>query len=785
MKIHLGWLRDYADLIGSSDDIAERLALLGFPVEAIQRRPRVSGVVAGRLTAVERHPNADRLQVCTVDAGGERPLTIATAATNVAAEQSVPVATIGAKLVGLDIGPRKMRGIDSEGMLVSAAEIGLPGEWFEDGILQLEDGVPPGADLIERYRLNDDVLEVEVTANRVDVMSVIGVARELAAAYGVPVRDPLSFEAVRSAGRDARAGDLSVTLESPDCRRYVARRLHGPGPRTSPLWMRVRLALCGQRPINDLVDVTNYVMFECGQPLHAFDYASLAGSRIVVRDAREGERLVTLDGVERELDPRVLVIADERDANAIAGVIGGASSEVTEATRELVLESANFVPARVRRSARAAGVRTEAASRHERALSVAFADAGSARAAQLFLQLGWTADEPFAAGDAYAPAAPISIDETAIQDRLGITLEPGEAARALAALGFDVRGSSATSPPWRSDVSIPADIAEEVGRIAGYGRVPATVPPVLDQQVSSAAYERENEIAERLAALGYREAITLSLQSGAVLERYRRAGVEAPEPVEVVNPLSEDQRWLRFSLLPGLLAIAERARGGEPLRLFEVGHVFERGAERPLERSMCAFLYVRPPSEEPPWADGGFLEAKGDAEALVRALCGRAPEARRAAGPELHPGKTATLEIGAAAALTIGALHPKLAAAFGIEDRVYAGLVDLERLPAYELPRYQAPSRFPGVERDLALIVPPEISARDIREAARAGADGVLRAVTVFDEYRGPQIGEGKKSVTIRLLLGLDDATMTDRDAGERVAGILASLRSIGATIRE
>jgi phenylalanyl-tRNA synthetase beta chain len=790
VKIHIGWLRDYVDLNETTDEIADRLALLGFPVESIERRPQLSGVVAGRLSAVERHPNADRLQVCTVEAGPNKTLTIATAATNVAPGQSVPVALIGAKLVGLEIAPRKMRGIDSEGMLVSAGEVGLSQEWFEDGILQLEAGITPGTDLVELYRLNDDVIEIEVTANRVDAMSVIGVARELAAALGRTVRDPLSFDPVRTLDpSDGSVADLRVSIENADCRRYVARRLHGPGPRPSPMWLRTRLALCGQRPINDLVDVTNYVMFECGQPLHAFDYAALDGARIIARDARPGETLKTLDGAVHTLDPRVLVIADEDRASSIAGVIGGALSEVTDSTRELVLESANFVPARVRRNARAIGTRTEASSRHERALSIALADAASKRAADLYSAIGWTSGDPFAIGSTYETPAPIRTGEAEIEARLGMTLAPGVTERALTALGFKVETSDGsllvTPPPWRTDVSIPADIAEEAGRIAGYDCVPSIVPPIVDQAVSSAAYQRENAVAERLASLGYREAITLSLQPASIRERYLSAGLDAPEAFEVANPLSEDQHWLRFSLLPGLLSIAARARGDAPLRIFEVGHVFERREGLPFERSMGAFVLVRPEAQEAPWSDAGFLEAKGDAGALLRMLCGREADAQRAGQYELHPGKCAVLRIGDEEALIVGALNPKLAAAFEIEGRAYAGLIDLDRLPPYQLPQYRAPSRFPAVERDLSIVVAPDVFARDIASAVRTGASSALRDVTVFDEYRGPQIGDDKKSVTVRIQLGLDDATMTDRDAGEHMARILESLRSIGASIRE
>jgi phenylalanyl-tRNA synthetase beta chain len=790
MKVPIGWLREFVDLEESSDAIAAKLAMLGFPVEGIERRTRLSGVVAGRLTNVVKHPNADRLQVCTVDVGSSEPLTIATAATNVAQGQLVPVAVIGAQLVGLEIAPRKMRGIDSQGMLCSAEEIGLPAAWFEDGILQLDASVSPGDDLIARYGLNDDVLDVEVTANRVDVMSVLGVARELGAAYGTAVRAPSADVALATRdSKDATLDGLRVTLESADCRRYIAQRFTGPGPGIAPMWMRVRLALAGQRPISDIVDVTNYVMFEIGQPIHAFDFATLAGAHIIARDARDGERLTTLDGVARELDPRMLIVADGESASSVAGVIGGAVSEVTADTRAIVIEAANFNPARVRRTARALGVRTEASSRHERPLSLAMPDAGSQRAAALLAGMGWTPSEPLAVGQAYETPAPIELRAKTVRSLLGVSIDDAEASKALQALGFAVDERDglirATPPPWRTDVAIPADAVEEVARVAGYDRVPSLVPAVLDHAISSGAYDREDAFAQAAAALGYREAITFALTGDAVARRYDRAGIAVPSRVEVLNPLSEDQRWLRFSLLPALLEIASRRRTSEDVRLFEIGHVFERGADGPIETPMAALLLVRPDRPANEWRDDGFLIAKEEARALLRSLTGRSSEPSAASHYELHPGKTAALEVEGVRPALAGAINPKLAAAFDITGSVYAALYTVDSIPPYRLPMYREPSRFPAVERDLALLVAPDVSAGAILASIRSGADGVLRDARVFDEYRGPQIAGGMKSIAVRVTLGRTDATLTDAEAETHVARILEALRNtIGATLR-
>ncbi|HTV72404.1 MAG TPA: phenylalanine--tRNA ligase subunit beta [Candidatus Acidoferrales bacterium] len=797
----MGWLRDYVDLSGlTTDEIADKLASLGFPVESVERRPQLHGVIAGRIKSLVKHPNADRLQLCVLDVGRASPLTIATAATNVAQGQIVPVATIGAQLVGLTIAPRKMRGVDSEGMLCSAAELGLEASWFEDGILQLDDDLPLGTDVIAFYGLSDDVLDVEVTSNRVDVLSMIGVAGELAAG----LRRPLQEAVVRipiptSSTHDATCGDLRITIESPDCRRFVAQRFSNVRVGPAPAWMRLRLALAGQRPINNVVDVSNFVMLEVGQPQHAYDVERLAGRHLIARDARDGEILRTLDGEERTLTPLALVIADEEQAQGLAGLKGGAASEITPATREIVFESATFTGARVRRMSVAQGFRSDASSRHEKGLPLALAEAGAARAAELLVALGATPAPACAVGVGVPPPPTIAVTSQEVRGLLGIEISQEEAEGGLRALGFTVRDerwrtsleseSEATyivQPPYRrTDVSIAADVIEEIARIVGYDRIEAQLPPVLGHAISSAPYEQEAAVANAFATYGYREINSLALQPSGVHETFERAGITAPEPVEIMNPLSEDQRFLRFSLLPGLLQLAARHQHEAPLRFFEIGHVFERAAAVPMETAMVAWMLVAPPIEEPAWRDSGFLEFKGDAAAALRAITGRDADAVTTQLQGLHPGKTASLLIEGKDAATIGAVDPRLLAAFGLEARLYAGVARLGDIPTYRLPRFVAPSRFPVIERDLALLVDPEIPAHEIVHAITAGSDGVLRDVNVFDEYRGPQVGENRKSIAVRVTLGRTDATLTDSEAEACVTQILASLRErVGAQIR-
>lgn len=779
MKLPIAWLRDYLDLgDATAEELAARLALAGFPVDAIERRPELTRVVVGRLTAVEKHPNADRLAVCTVDVGGEAPLTIATAATNVAVGDVVPVARIGARLVGMEIAPRKMRGIASEGMLCSAAEIGLPGDWFEDGILQLERDAPPGADAVARYGLGDAVLDVEITANRPDAMSVLGLARELGAALGRPVREPATARTRPDVGLTPAD---AVVLKSPDAPRFVAQRIAAIPGCPAPFPMRLRLALADQRPIDAIVDVTNFVMLEGGQPLHAYDADALAGG-LVVRDALPGEMVTTLDGGERALDARYLVVADAAGIACVAGLMGAARTEVRPQTRAIVLESATFLGPRIRRASVALGLRTEASSRHEKTLPGALARWGAARAAVLFEGLGAEISAPVLVGSPVEEPAPVRLPLARIAGLLGIEVAADEALAALGALGFsaDLEGDVlvATPPGWRGDVRLPEDVVEEIARVVGYDRIPAVMPPVLPHAISSAAYERERRVADVLAARGYRENVSLALVSGGAATAYARAGIALPSaPVEIGNPLSDEQRYLRFSLVPGLLANAERHAAEVPFRSFELGHVFEHVPDAdPSERGEATWLLVTAAVDEPDWRDGGFALFAGESVAIVRALCGRTPDAVRATEPGLHPGKTAALVLDGRTVTTIGALDPRLGAALGTGRRAYVGRLVLAQLPPRVRPAYVAGSRYPAITRDLAVVVAQGLEAAALVAAAREAQTPLLASVRVVDEYRGAQLPPDAKGLTVRLVLQRSDATLTDADAEAGVRAVLDAL---------
>ena len=787
MRVPIAWLRDYVDLPEEMQTIADRLAMLGFPVDSIETRPPISGVVAGRIAKLEKHPNADRLQVGSIDVGGEKPLTIATAATNVAVGQTIPVAVIGAQLPTLKIERRKMRGLESEGMMCSAEELALPAEWFEDGIMQLDASVAPGTDIVAVFRLSDAVLDVDVTSNRPDALSMIGLARELAAAAGTQLRLP-SFENPGTQP-DPSGTAPSVTLESPDCTRFVAQRFGGVRVGDAPTWMRVRLALAGQRPINNLVDVSNYAMIETGQPLHFYDYAKIANHALIVRDARAGEKFTALDGAEYELTPQALVIADANAAQCLAGLKGGKTSEVGPSTTSIIMEAANFAGGRIRRTSAQLGLRTDASSRHEKTLAPALTDIGAARAAQLLVSLGATAYAPHAFGAALEAAEPIAFDVSNVKRLLGFELPLDGVTRHLQALGCSVTPQAAdvlsiVAPPWRRDLRVAADIVEEIARMEGYENVVAEMPPTLPQAIESRAFRLERRLARVLAGLGYFEIVSYALHGPGVLEKLRAGGIELKAlPVEVRNPLSEDQRYLRHAIGPGILEYF--ARIDKPVRAFELGHTFTHRDSVVDEESVVGFGFIAQPEDEPDWSDKNLLRLIGDALALIRSVTGRTPETATDTRPGLHPGKTAVLLIDGHEVASVGRVHPQLAKAFDVKLPAYLANIYLDTLPDFVAPHYAPPSRFPSTYRDLALVVAVDTPAGRICAAAAKAAGDLCTGTRAFDEYHSEQIGKDSKSLALRITLQRRDTTITDEEADAVIARVLDALRDeLGAVIR-
>ena len=785
MRVPISWLREYVDLPKDSQDIAHRLAMLGFPVAEVIRRPKITGVVIGTIEELERHPNADLLQVGKIDVGRGELLTIATAATNVAAGQTIAVATVGAQLPQLTIGLRKMRGVESQGMMISADELALPAEWFEDGILQLDRDGSVGKDPIELFGLDDDVLEVEITSNRVDAMAIVGLARELAASYGVPLRLP-SFE---NPGTQPDPTPPVVSIDSPDCNRFIAQRFDRVRVGPAPAWMRIRLALCGQRPINNLVDVSNYVMFEVGQPLHFYDQTRVADRRFIVRDARDREQLTTLDGIERSLTPQALVIADKNGALGLAGLMGGEKSEVRDSTSAIIMEAANFSGVRVRRMSAALALRSEASSRHEKTLAPAIADVGAARAAQLLVALGARAYAPAEFGEALAPADTIVLQRRDVHRLLGLDLSADRIARHLRLLGCEVHGDgdrmSVIPPPWRRDLAIAADLVEEVARIEGYAAIEAIEPSVPAHQISSEEYRLEDRIATALTALGYHEIVNYALTGTQTLTKIERSALTPSHSlVEVRNPLSEEHRILRWALGPGIFEYF--AKLDRPYRVFEFGHVFSSDHGVVNESAALAFGFAAEPLNEPAWVDSHFRRIKGDCEALIRAVCGIEIETTRDVRGGYHPGKSAAGMWNGVEVAAFGKIDPRLTKAFGVRLPLYLCSIYLDNVPEYQRPRYHPPSRYPSTYRDLAVVVDLDIDAETLGKVTRSAIGELCTGVQVFDEYHGPQVGEGRKSLAVRVTMQRYDATITDDEADVAIERAIAALREeVGGTIRQ
>ncbi len=815
MRVPYRWLQEYVDITLGPDELAEALTMQGLGVEAVERpAPAFSGVVTGRVLAAEPHPNADRLRVCTVDVGEAEPRTIVCGAPNVAAGQTVPVALPGAVLPGgLTIGEARLRGVLSRGMICSAKELGLPDPTGGAGILVLAEPFAPGRDLREALGLDEAVLVLELTPNyAMHCQSMLGVAREVAALTGGGVRVPAP--AVREAARAASEA-AEVRIDEPGlCPRYVARVIEGVRIGPSPLWLKRRLEAAGMRPINNVVDVTNYVMIEMGQPLHAFDLHRLDGAggrkRIVVRRARPGETLTTLDGAERRLEPDDLVIADGPDgarAVALAGVMGGENSEVTPETTAILLESASFNNLTVRRTARRLGLLSEASARFEKWVDPAGCRAAADRAMTLLQELAGGQVLAGAVDVHPRPVAPrrIAARCARINGLLGTDLSHEEIAAIFTRLGFEVSDFHAgsilvTVPTRRPDIEGEADLAEEVARLYGYNRIPVTLPrsPAVPAVLGAERRLTAEARAVCLAA-GLNEVMTYSFMNPAGFDRI---GLAADDPrrcaVPLANPLSEAQGVMRTCLLPLLLEVAAanvRQRITD-VGVFEIGRVYlPKGlplAELPEERlSLGAVLMGA--AGRGGWYGGAeeadFYHVKGLVEAVCRRLGVDGVSFEALAAPGHHPGRTARLVApGDGATLgVLGELHPETARAYDLPGRVLAVELDLTALMARARPvRTHRPlPRFPAADRDLAVLVPDRIPAARVEATiAEAGGD-LLESVCLFDLYRGAGVPEGWRSLAYSLVYRAADRTLTDAEVDAVHGRVCAALAErLGAQLR-
>jgi phenylalanyl-tRNA synthetase beta chain len=803
MRVPLGWLSEWVPL-PPLEALVERLTLAGLEIEdVIFTGPALDAVRVGLVLERAAHPDADRLSVCRVDVGADEPLEIVCGAPNVAAGQKVAVATVGTVLPdGTKIKRSRIRGVASQGMICSERELEL-GDGHE-GILVLADDAPVGAPLSEVHPAGETVLDLEITPNRGDWVSMLGMAREVRAHFGGALRLPPT----EPPEADTEAAEhVSVEVRDAEgCPRYVARVVHDVEVGESPAWLRERLEAAGLRAVNNVVDVTNLVMLELGQPLHAFDLDTLRGPSIRVRAAEDGEKIETLDGQRRELRPEDLVIADEGGAIAVAGVMGGAESEVGPRTRHVLLESALFAPARVRRTARRLGLHSDAAYRFERGVDPDGQRRAADRAARLLAEIagGRVARGAVEALGATPPLPPETIRlETARVNRLlGTGLGDDEVAERLARVDVETEpegpGVLRCRPPrWRGDLHLPADLIEEVARLVGYDRIDSALPHGAFRGVSAPERRATREaVRDGLAAAGLAEVMTFP---GAPEDDPDALRLGADDPrrraVRVVNPIQAGEPRLRTHLLPSLLRVVRtnRARQVERIALFEVGRVFLAAADGeglPDERLQAAAVLCETADAPGLWerpAPPPFFRAKGLAERVLAGL--QRPGAFQATSDEpfLHPGASAAWRAGGRTLAVAGELHPDLQRHFELEEAVAVVVFDLDAIDARppEPPRYREVPRHPRVRRDLALLVDTQVAAGALEEAIRARAGSALRAVGLFDRYEGRGVPEGKVSLAFRLDFQRTDRTLTEAEVTKAVERVVKDLAErFGAELR-
>ncbi len=803
MKVSLKWLADYVNIGLPAKELAHLLTMSGTEVGGIEERGNGwPGIVVARVDSIDRHPTVESLGLAKIELLS-LSVTVVTGATNLNVGDKIPYAPVGARLIDPNTGQPmvvevvKIRGVESRGVLCSEKELGLSDA--HEGVLILpaeaEIGLPVAT------VLGDTILDLEITPNRPDCLGMLGIAREVAALTEQPLRLPdLAYQ---EEGPDVR-GQAQVEILTPDlCLRYSASLIHGVTVGPSPSWLQARLIAAGVRPINNIVDITNYVMLEYGQPLHAFDYDTLLGRRIVVRHARPGESLRTLDGIARSLVAGTLVIADAERPVALAGIMGGSETEVTGKTENVLIESANFDPVSIRRSCRALRLRTEASVRFDKGLPPAVTTLALRRATKFIVEVcGGKASRGVL--DVYpSPREAIELRLTPGELRriLGIELTLAQTRSVLDRLGVTCREDGQAllvmSPEHRSDIQIPADLAEEVARLIGYDRIPTTtMAGRLPEHPPQAMYGFIERLRDLLIGCGLQEVITYSLVGRRLLGKMAPgAELGLPDALCLANPMTPDQEILRTSLLPSLLeCVANNLRPDEPgLRLFEIGRVYlPRQADLPVERemlviAMAGLRWQRQWSEAT--AELDFYDLKGVVEELIDRLnLHEARVSRIAARDPFHPGRTAAIVWKDLRLGVMGELHPTVARNFELRVPLFVAEFDLEQLlnvVGGDFLRIEPPPRFPAVRRDLALVVKERVPVSELLEVIRQAGGLLLAEVELFDLFRGRELPPGHKSCAFSLVFRSPERTLTDVEVAEVEARIVGQLGTvIGARLR-
>ncbi len=801
MKVSLNWLKDYVDIQMDLKDLVNLLTMAGLEVEEVSTVGEgFEKIIVAEIESIQKHPNADRLSLVKVKTGEEN-LSIVCGATNIREGQKVPLALVGAKLPnGMEIKRSKIRGITSEGMLCSEIELGLGED--ASGIMILSSTLLVGSDLGEALGLKDVLLNLSITPNRPDCLCVIGVAREIAALTHQRLRYPKI--SVPEGGEEIYQ-KTSVTLLDPDlCPRYVARLIEGVKIGPSPFWMKNRLEKVGIRSINNVVDVTNYVMMEYGQPLHAFDFELLEEGRIVVRRAKEGESFFTLDGVKRTLSKEMLVICDGVKPVAIAGVMGGLNSEIKEDTKVVLLESAYFSPMENRWTSKQLGLETEAAYRFGRGIDYGGCVTAANRASQLIQELagGRIVEGVIDAYPKLMKPNPIQLRRKRIHQILGKEIPSGKVKDYLKGLELEVTeeegGNFIVHPPtFRRDLEREIDLIEEIARMDGYENIPTTLP-----QGSPSGEERSKELLiekkakDLLLHQGYHEVITYSFTSPASCDLI---SLPPDDPrrkqIRILNPLTEDFSVMRTSLIPGLLEVARYnlSRKNLNLKLFELKKVFlhQEGEKLPREVKYLAGLAMGM-DQDPHWATPprpiDFYDLKGAIESLLEELQIIRVRFKRAEDvPYLHPGKASRIFVEEKEVGVLGEVHPDVLNHYGIQERVYLFEVDFEEIVRRvgEGRWFQPLPKFPEVFRDLSLVIHEEVEAEKIGEAIWGLKEPFIKEVRLFDVYQGPPIPKGKKGVSYRIRYQAPDRTLTDEEVNQFHERVILHLKEgLGAELR-
>lgn len=795
MKVPMSWLKEYVDIDCLPQQYADAMTMSGSKVEGIENTGEsIENVVVGKILKIDEHPNADKLVVCQVDLGDEQ-VQIVTGADNISEGDYIPVAKSGAKLPGgFKIKKTKLRGIESDGMMCSIEELGLSKEDYsnapEHGIFILDKEYPLGTDIRNILGLNENIVEFEITSNRPDCLSVIGLARETAVTFGKELKIP--EVQVKEAGENVHDYASVEVLDAELCPRFTARVIKNVKIEPSPSWLQNKLRACGVRAINNIVDITNYVMLEYGQPMHAYDLRQLGGSRLIVRRAKDGEVLQTLDGQERKLDNSMLVIADEQKPVGVAGVMGGANSEVADDTKTILFESANFLGSSVRLTAKKLGLRTEASARFEKGLDVNNAALALNRACQLIEELG--AGEVVTGmidiNNCKVPPLQLPLNPDKINAFLGTDIPKEFMINVLQKLEFGVNSNNmtVTVPSFRADVESEADLAEEIARIYGYDKIKPTLQSgEATQGGRNFKQTLEDKIKNCLIGQGLSEIMTYSFTSPKIFD-----DLNIPEDsdlrkvVTISNPLGEENSIMRTTTMSGMLEVMGRNynRRIEKVSLFEIGSIYIPKAipinELPDEKLMVTIGM---------YGDADFYDLKGVVEELLYTLGIREYDTTPYAdNPSFHPGRTAVISINDKELGILGEIHPDVLENYEIDTRSYVAVLDFNTLMenANMERQYEPLPKYPAVTRDIAMLVKDEILVKQIENIIKRCSGKLLEELQLFDVYKGKQIPEGMKSVAYSITFRAKDRTLTDEDINAVFDKIVDELKTnLGAQLRE